>query len=152
MLPDAGQSLLHPGSRPVPPGTLRPTVQWVREGGGARQRSWGQGWGRGFCGMAAAAIVPGGIRQRYRRPDAGSHGPGPAPVRGMAWQPLAPLGHDKGCCCRPATAGPSLRLWPGGASRKATAWGRGVHGTMTPRGVGCVCCAWLLEVVVVAVV
>jgi hypothetical protein len=58
--------------------------------------------------------VPGRIRQRHRQPDAGSHGPGPAPVRGMARQPPAPRGRDKGCRCQPAAAGPSSQLWPGG--------------------------------------
>jgi hypothetical protein len=38
--------------------------------------------------------VPGGTRPRHHRPDAGSHGPGPAPVRGVARQPPAPCGHD----------------------------------------------------------
>jgi hypothetical protein len=53
-------------------------------GGGAGQRSRGRGRGRGFRDAAAAAIVPGGIRQRHRRPDAGSHGPGHV-RRSEAW-------------------------------------------------------------------
>jgi hypothetical protein len=102
---------------PALPGTWRPTVQWGCQGGGTKQQSWGRGQGRGFHGAATTAIVLGRIRQRHRQPDSGSHGPGPAPVRGMAWQPAAPHGHDKGSCCWPAAAGPSLRSWPGGASR-----------------------------------
>jgi hypothetical protein len=81
--------------------------------------------------VSAAAIVPGRIRQCHRRPDAGSHGLGPAPVGGMARQPPAPRGRDKGCHCRPAAAGPLSRLWPGGASCKATAWRRGARGMLT---------------------
>jgi hypothetical protein len=42
------------------------------------------GVGDGFHGVAAAAVVPGGMRPPHRQPDAGSHGPGPAPVQGMA--------------------------------------------------------------------
>jgi hypothetical protein len=103
---------------PALPGTWQLTVQWVRQGGGAGQRSRGWGWEHGFCGAAAAAIVPGGIHQRHRRPDARRHGPGPALVRSMAWQTPAPRGCDKGCRCRPAATGPSSWSWPGGASLK----------------------------------
>ncbi len=76
----------------------------------------GGGGGLRRGGAAAAAIVLGKICQRHCRPDAGSHGPGPAPVRDMAWQTPAPRGRDKGCRCRPAVKGPSLRSLPGGAS------------------------------------
>jgi hypothetical protein len=58
-----------------------------RGGGGVR--------GRGFCGAAATAIVPGRLRQRHHLPHAGSHGPGPALVGGVARQSswLWPGGH-----------------------------------------------------------
>jgi hypothetical protein len=105
----------HPGAHsPAPPGTWRPTVRWGCQGGGAGQRSWGQGQGHRFCSAAATVIVPGGIHQRHCRPEAGSHGPGPAPVGGVARQPPAPRGRDKGCHRRPTAAGPSSRSWPGG--------------------------------------
>jgi hypothetical protein len=45
---------------PAPPGTLRPDVRWVRQGGGTGQLIRGRGRGRGFRGAAAAAILPGG--------------------------------------------------------------------------------------------
>jgi hypothetical protein len=105
--------------------------------GRARRRRPGPGGPP--CGGVAKGVVPGsgvggggggaGLRcscrhhrackicQRHRRPDAGSHRPGPAPVRGMAWRMPVPRGRDKGCCRRPAAEGPSLQLWPGGASR-----------------------------------
>jgi hypothetical protein len=138
---------------PAPPGTWQPTMRWGCLGGSTRQRSWGQGWGRRFCGVAAAAIMPGGIRQRHRRPDSGRHGPGPAPVRGMARQPPAPRGHDKGCHPQPAAAGLLSQLWPGGASCYAMAWHRGAHNTMTAsRDRLCVLIILLKGVVVVAVV
>ncbi len=61
MPPDAGRSLSRLGERlPAPPKTLRPDVRWGCKGGGTRQLSRGQGRGHGFCGAAAAAIVPGG--------------------------------------------------------------------------------------------
>ncbi len=61
---------------------------WVAElGAGLGARG-----GRRFCSAAAAAVVPGRIRPRHCRPDAGHHGPGPAPVGGRVWQPPAPLG------------------------------------------------------------
>jgi hypothetical protein len=31
------------------PAPWQPTMQWGCQGGGAGQRSWGQGWGRGFA-------------------------------------------------------------------------------------------------------
>jgi hypothetical protein len=68
---------------PAPPRTWRPTVRWGCQGGSVQQRSQGRGQGHRFWGVAATAIMPGGIRQRHRRPNAGSHGPGPVPVRGM---------------------------------------------------------------------
>jgi hypothetical protein len=54
----------------------------------------GVGLGCEFCGTAAATLVPGGIRPRHRRLDAGSHGPGPVLVGGVAQKPPAPHGHD----------------------------------------------------------
>ncbi len=92
-----------PLCRPGPGGPLG--GEFAR--GRGRAAESGGGGGRGFRGAAAAAIVPGGIHQRHRRPDARKHGPGSAPVRGMAWQMPAPCGCDKGCRCRPAAAGPS---------------------------------------------
>jgi hypothetical protein len=82
----------------------------------AAESGAGAGAGVRVRGAAATDIVPGGIRQHHRRPDAGSHGPGPAPVRGMTRQTPAPRGRDKGCHCRPTAEGPSLWSWPGGAS------------------------------------
>jgi hypothetical protein len=38
--------------------------------------------------------MPGGIPLHHRRLDAGSNGPRPAPVGGMAWQPPASCEHD----------------------------------------------------------
>jgi hypothetical protein len=49
------------------------------------------GWARG---KGQKSKVPGGIRLHHHRPDARSHGPGPAPVRGVARQPPAPRGRD----------------------------------------------------------
>jgi hypothetical protein len=71
---------------PAPPKTWRPTMRWVHQGGSARQQSQGRGRGRGFCDAAANAIMPGRIHQHHRRPDAGRHGPGPAPVSVLGHQ------------------------------------------------------------------
>jgi hypothetical protein len=50
VFPIRGRRDPHPGAcLPAPPGTWRPTVRWGRQGGGARQRSRGRGWGRGFA-------------------------------------------------------------------------------------------------------
>ncbi len=115
--PIRGRRHPHPGAHlPVPPGTWRPTVRWGPQGGSSGQRSWGRGRGRGFHGAAAATIVPGGIGQRHHQPDAGRHGPAPAPVRSMAWQPPVPHERDKGCCHWPSATGPLSRSWLGGAS------------------------------------
>ncbi len=120
---DAGQSLPRPGAPSSPSGgalagaTLNQAAH--REVGLPRGRPWAWESEAGavaqVCGVAATAIVPGGIRQRHSWPDVGSHGPGPVPVRGMAWRPPAPHRHDKGFCRQPATAGPSLRSWPRGS-------------------------------------
>jgi hypothetical protein len=98
------------------PGPGGPPCSGIARGAAPGSGVGGRGGGAVFCGMATAAIMPGRIRQHHRRPDAGSHGPGPAPVGGVAWQMPAPCGRDKGCCCQPAAAGSSLRSWPGGAS------------------------------------
>jgi hypothetical protein len=85
VFPIQGRRCPRPGARtPVPPGTWQPTLQWGHQGGNAGQQSWGQGRGWGLCGAAAAAIVLGGICQHHHWLDAGSHGLGPAPVRGIA--------------------------------------------------------------------
>jgi hypothetical protein len=49
------------------------------------------GWARG---KGQKSKVPGRKHLRHCRPDAGSHGPGPAPVQGMACQPPASCGPD----------------------------------------------------------
>ncbi len=110
VFPVKGRHHPHPGARlPAPPGTWRPTVWWDCQGGSAGQQSWRRGRRHGFC-----AILLGGKRQRHRRPDAGSHGPGPALVGGMVWKLPAPRRRDKGCHCQPAAAGPLLQSWQGG--------------------------------------
>jgi hypothetical protein len=117
VVPVQGRRRPRPGAcLPAPPGTRRPNVRWGHHGGGAGHRSWGMGAGTRVCGAAAAAIVPGKIRKHYRQPDAGSYGPGPVPVRGMARQLPVPHKRDKGCCCQPTAAGQLLWLWPGGDS------------------------------------
>ena len=90
----------------------------------------GAGAGARVRGAAAADIVPGGIRQRHRRPNAGSHGPGPAPVRGMAWKTPAARGRDKGCRRRPA------------AHRRGR--GRGEHLARPWRGAGGRVVGWMM--------
>jgi hypothetical protein len=111
---------------PALPGTWRPTVRQGRQGCGSRQHSRGRGQGqgrgreRGFCGADTAAIVQGRIRQRHHLPDAGSHGPGPAPVGGMACQPS--------------------RLWPGGHLARPQRGARGRMVKRPPRGVSCEYC------------
>jgi hypothetical protein len=65
------------------PGPGNPPRGEVAGGSGAGWQSWGQGRGRRFCGAAAAAVMPGGIRLCHCQPDARSHRPGPAPVGGM---------------------------------------------------------------------
>jgi hypothetical protein len=91
--------------------------------GQRRAAELGAGAGARVRGVAAAAIVPGGIRQRHCRMDAGSCRPGPAPVRGMARQTPAPCGRDKGCHCWPAAEGPSSQC--GRGEHLARPW----HGT-----------------------
>ncbi len=76
----------------------------------------GGGGGGGGTGFAA----PGRIRQRHHLPNAGSHGPGPAPVGGVAHQ--------------------SSRLWPGGHLARPQRGARGRMEKRPPRGVGCVYC------------
>ncbi len=142
VFPVRGRRRPRPGAcSPVPLRTWWPTVRWGSQGGGAGQKSWGRGRGRGFCSAAAAAIVPGGIRQRHRQPDAGSHKPGPVPVRSMAQQPPPPCGHDKGCCCR---RGSIIAVVAMGSILLGHGLVPGVQ--QLPRGVGCVCCGrgrWL---------
>jgi hypothetical protein len=67
--------------------------------------------GRG--GKGKKSKVPGRIRPRHCRPDAESHGPGPALVRGMARQPPAPRERDG----RAVIAGPLLQACRRGHGR-----------------------------------
>jgi hypothetical protein len=109
VFPIQGRFHPRPGARLLaPPGSWRPTVRWVCQGGSAGQQNQGRVRGRGFYSAAVAAIVSGGKHQRHRRLDAEGHGSGPVPVRGMARQPPAPRGCDKGCHCRPPPADPLL--------------------------------------------
>jgi hypothetical protein len=110
----------HARQRHLGPGG--PPCGGVTKGVALGSRVRGGGRDAGF-----AAIVPGRMRQFHRRPDAESHGPGPAPVGGMARQPPAPCGRDKDCHCWPATAGPLSRLQPGEPSCWATVWSWGAH-------------------------
>ncbi len=105
--PGPGGPLCGEVARGAAPGSV------VGGGGG------GGGAGR-FRGAAATAIVPGRIRQRHHLPDAGSHGPGPAPFGGVARQ--------------------SSRLWPGGHLARPQRDARGCMVKRLPRGVGCVYC------------
>jgi hypothetical protein len=114
VFPIRGRQRPHPGARsPAPPGTWRPTVLWGHQGGSAGKWSRGQGRGHVFQGAAAIAVVPGRICQRHRRLNAGSRGPGPAPVRGVDRQPPLPCGHDGWA----VVAGPPPQ---------ASCWGRGL--------------------------